>query len=113
MFDGSAWTTNLLIVVSAVDQAPVDCKQTVTCIIPDGVFAKLQYRVSGPNPWIDSIPGPGDPPSGFLDAAAWASGQDHYTGPSGNYDLQLVAIDTGCGVLTTRGLSYVQTENCV
>lgn len=108
----SAWILGFMFVASIVDNAPVDCTWTVTSIVAAGVFAKLQVSVTGSGIWTDSIPGPALPPTGYLPPATHASGIQHYTPLADNYDLRLVALDTGCNIPTGLGLSYIQVEVC-
>lgn len=108
-----AWRNFWMFVESATDEVSPDCTWLVVSVIPQGMFAKLQYRVSPGGPWIDSEQSLGGLVGEYLSADDWLSGVTHYTGSANTYDLRMVALNIGCAQSTSDELTYLQTENCI
>ena len=103
---GDIWILDLLFITSAVSNGPGTCTWNVEALIPNGVWAKLQWMQSGSGIWNDST-------GNFLNQSEWLSGQTHSSPFANTYELRLVALDTGCDIPNGNIVQIVQVGSCV
>lgn len=109
----SIWEPFYMFIESVTDDVSPDCTWTVVSVLPIGVWAKLQFRVSPAGPWMDSAPTAVAVPGVYHSHIDWNAGITHFTGAMNTYNLRLIALDTGCNIGPSNIETYVQTENCV